>query len=272
MEANTKNCPYCGGEIMAAAKKCKHCKKWLEPEYQDIEQPISEDQSSTDNQSALDSQSSSTEVTEEQVSTTQYKDDNSGEDSSGNIIKGLIIFFCTIIGIILFLQFCLNYAQNHDKEETTIYTESTSEAVTDDYTGTEEAVAEEYIDSQDYVVEESSYDISDSDYQDKAKIIGTYTANVYDDIQHDIYVITSNTITEYEWNEFDCEWYAHGPYTYRIKYSYSDDYMYGLNIVYTDSNGYENRWCFGDLDSDGIMDMWCTDGMYFSKSRIDYDL
>ena len=30
MEQQTKNCPYCGGEIMAAAKKCKHCGKWLD--------------------------------------------------------------------------------------------------------------------------------------------------------------------------------------------------------------------------------------------------
>lgn len=28
--AETKNCPYCGEEILATAKKCKHCKEWLE--------------------------------------------------------------------------------------------------------------------------------------------------------------------------------------------------------------------------------------------------
>ncbi|MBR2185507.1 MAG: sel1 repeat family protein [Prevotella sp.] len=27
----TKKCPYCGGEILNIAKKCKHCGKWIEP-------------------------------------------------------------------------------------------------------------------------------------------------------------------------------------------------------------------------------------------------
>ena len=29
MDADKKICPYCGEEIMAAAKKCCHCGKWL---------------------------------------------------------------------------------------------------------------------------------------------------------------------------------------------------------------------------------------------------
>ncbi len=29
MTNETKTCPFCGGEILATAKKCKHCKKFL---------------------------------------------------------------------------------------------------------------------------------------------------------------------------------------------------------------------------------------------------
>lgn len=29
-----KKCPYCGGEIMMAARKCKHCGEWIEEKPQ----------------------------------------------------------------------------------------------------------------------------------------------------------------------------------------------------------------------------------------------
>lgn len=32
MEQETKRCPYCGEEILAIAKKCKHCGEWLQTE------------------------------------------------------------------------------------------------------------------------------------------------------------------------------------------------------------------------------------------------
>ncbi|MDE6339832.1 MAG: hypothetical protein K2K97_08620 [Muribaculaceae bacterium] len=32
----TKNCPYCGGEIKSIAKKCKHCGKWLDNHNQPV--------------------------------------------------------------------------------------------------------------------------------------------------------------------------------------------------------------------------------------------
>lgn len=35
----TKKCPYCGGEIMAVAKKCRHCGKWLDANNAMTQQP-----------------------------------------------------------------------------------------------------------------------------------------------------------------------------------------------------------------------------------------
>lgn len=40
-EKKTKECPYCGEEILATAKKCKHCGEWLE-EHEEID-PIVEE-------------------------------------------------------------------------------------------------------------------------------------------------------------------------------------------------------------------------------------
>ena len=37
MEQETKRCPFCGEEILAIAKKCKHCKEWLDEDYDDDE-------------------------------------------------------------------------------------------------------------------------------------------------------------------------------------------------------------------------------------------
>lgn len=47
MEQERKICPYCGEEIMAVAKKCRHCGEWLEPkEVQELKSSVTD----TDNE------------------------------------------------------------------------------------------------------------------------------------------------------------------------------------------------------------------------------
>lgn len=37
MEEEKKRCPYCGEEILAVAKKCKHCGEWLDKEVKEMQ-------------------------------------------------------------------------------------------------------------------------------------------------------------------------------------------------------------------------------------------
>lgn len=40
MEQETKRCPYCGEEILAVAKKCKHCGEWLNKDEKQDEEKV----------------------------------------------------------------------------------------------------------------------------------------------------------------------------------------------------------------------------------------
>lgn len=56
MEQETMKCPYCGEEILAVAKKCKHCGEWLDEEEieGEIVETEEEENYSTDDDSNWD--------------------------------------------------------------------------------------------------------------------------------------------------------------------------------------------------------------------------
>ena len=56
MEQETMKCPYCGEEILAVAKKCKHCGEWLDEEEieGEVVETEEEESDSTDDDSNWD--------------------------------------------------------------------------------------------------------------------------------------------------------------------------------------------------------------------------
>jgi len=74
MDKETKSCPFCGGEILITAKKCKHCKKFL--------------------------------IKDENISNSDNKNASTTQISKNNIDKKCIIG--AIVGIIIFCIFFNN--------------------------------------------------------------------------------------------------------------------------------------------------------------------
>lgn len=89
----TKTCPYCGEEILATAKKCKHCGEWLDKSAM----PSSVT-------SAARPQTSSDTASSEQVKPKKQEFSNS-EIATGCAVGGgmIILYWGIIIGVILFV-------------------------------------------------------------------------------------------------------------------------------------------------------------------------
>ncbi len=73
MEQETMKCPYCGEEILAVAKKCKHCGEWLDEE----------------------------EIEGEVVETEEEESDSADDDSNWNWLYK-VIFWVIILAVAFF--------------------------------------------------------------------------------------------------------------------------------------------------------------------------
>ena len=129
----TKKCPYCGGEILAVATKCKHCRKWLpkdeepkeapheevQPEQTPVEPevtPLSETQEMSETQELPTVTPSETIQEETPTETSQVKVVQPREKKSK---RGYLVYaaigIVLLLGVIWFFTSSQNYSEKADK-------------------------------------------------------------------------------------------------------------------------------------------------------------
>lgn len=234
---DTKKCPHCGEEIKANAKKCRFCGEWVD--------------------------GSAPQVTRE-VRTSAERNGNSG--NNGNVLKYIVIGITVLVVAIIAVVLISKTDDSRVKAETSM--SDTIPPAAEPYT----------IDQVEATIAE--YDANETP-EEKAKepwrihldkLQGSYlidrvstAADIYMVHNYGKYVISGNTITKYEWSESSNSWTPKFSSEFQLFKFQEGDYMTGYNLIYTDQYGNECRMCSGDVNGDGVMDLWQSDSVFWTK-------
>lgn len=229
-----KKCPFCGEEIMVTAKKCRFCGEWLDGAAPQIHH--------------------------------EAKTNVEGTGKNGNILKYILIGV-GVIAIAIIAVVLISKANDSGVKAKTSMSDTIPPA------------AEPYsIDQVEANIAE--YDANETP-EEKAqepwrihmdKLQGSYLIDRVStaadiDMVHNYgkYVISSNTITKYEWNESSNSWTPEFRSEFQLFKFQEDGYMTGYNLIYVDQYGNECRMCSGDINGDGVMDLWQSDSISWTK-------
>lgn len=236
---DTKICPYCGEEIKFTAKKCRHCGEWLD------------------------------ETVKSQTPQSESLHQVDGAKGKSNLTKYFIIGICAIV-VLIAIFFIFNSKTTEDNEIPTKVEDTNTVIPPADHPYSVDEIEQRI---NEYDANETAEEKAQEPWRIHLdKLQGSYLADVSSmagdlDMVHNYgkYVISGNTLTKYEWDENSNSWTREFSSDFQLFKFQESGYMTGYNLIYIDQYGNECRMCSGDTNGDGVMDLWQSDSIFWTK-------
>lgn len=230
MEQDTKKCPYCEEVIKSTAKKCRFCGEWL-------------DGSTPQNPVSIE------------VRGKNY-----------HILKYVLIV-AIAIAVIVIAGVLISNSSRSEVDEKTMASDTIPPAA-EPYSIDRvlDNIAEHDANETAEELEQEPWRIHLNKLQGSYLIDRASTAADDEMVRnYGKYVISGNTLTKYSWDENSGTWTPDFSSEFQLFKFQEDGYMTGYNLLYTDQYGNECRMCSGDVNEDGVMDLWQSDSMFWTK-------